>query len=77
MIREITGTGEGNGPALSIHDGFMGGVAPWAGFLQGADRMTLDSHPYWAFNLPANNDPMPVQMGKVSKGPARRRTQDV
>lgn len=42
MIRGITGVGEGNGPLISIHDGFMG-IDKWAGFLAGADRLGLDS----------------------------------
>ncbi|ORX38968.1 glycoside hydrolase superfamily [Kockovaella imperatae] len=48
MIRGITGYGEGNGPIIAIHEGFMG-VIPWAGFLDGADRLALDQHPYLAF----------------------------
>ena len=40
MIRNITGTGEGNGPMIAIHDGF-GGTVNWAGFLHGADRLAL------------------------------------
>lgn len=37
MVREITGTGEGNGPVLSLHDGFVGS-GPWAGLFPGSDR---------------------------------------
>ena len=48
MIREITGTGEGNGPMLSMHDGFVG-IASWYNFMPGADRMALDQHPYMCF----------------------------
>ena len=40
MIREITGTGAGNGPVIAVHDGFAG-VGSWAGFLAGADRLAL------------------------------------
>ena len=50
MIRDITGTGEGNGPIIAIHDGFAG-VGSWAGFLAGADRLALgepSSHPFSA-----------------------------
>ncbi|EFP85703.2 uncharacterized protein PGTG_11032 [Puccinia graminis f. sp. tritici CRL 75-36-700-3] len=55
LIRQIGGIGEGNGPFMVIHDAFQGigtgGPAknPWSGFLQGADRMGLDSHTYFAF----------------------------
>ena len=44
-IRAITGMGEGNGPILSIHDGFLGSAA-WYGAFPGADRLALDQHPY-------------------------------
>ena len=59
MIRDITGVGEG--PIISIHDGFSGNLATWNGFLAGSDRIAIDSHPYLAFTNP-NNDPMGVQM---------------
>jgi len=62
MIRGITGVGEGNGPLISIHDGFMG-IDKWAGFLAGADRLGLDTHPYLAFNG-VGNDPMAQQVLK-------------
>ena len=45
IIRDITGIGEGNGPFLSIHDGFIGSTS-WYGFLPGADRLALDQHSY-------------------------------
>ena len=48
MIRGITGVGEGNGPMLSMHDGFVG-IARWYDFMPGADRMALDQHPYMCF----------------------------
>lgn len=47
-VRLASGTGAGNGPMVSIHDGFSG-AANWAGFLPGADRLALDVHPYLAF----------------------------
>lgn len=62
MIRNITGVGEGNGPLISIHDGFMG-LDRWNGFLEGADRIGLDTHPYLAFNG-VGNDPMDKQILK-------------
>lgn len=42
MMRSITGYGAGNGPVISIHDGFLG-QAKWVGFLKGADRVALDT----------------------------------
>lgn len=33
---------------ISYHDGFAG-TANWAGFLPGADRISLDFHPYLCF----------------------------
>jgi len=38
LIRGITGFGAGSGPIIGLHEGFIG-VAPWTGFLEGADRM--------------------------------------
>ncbi len=49
MMRGITGLGAGNGPFISIHDGFAG-AANWADFLPGSDRIALDIHPYLAFS---------------------------
>lgn len=40
MVREITGTGEGNGPMISFHDGFDA-LKNWANFLPGADRIII------------------------------------
>ncbi|PCH35792.1 glycoside hydrolase family 5 protein [Wolfiporia cocos MD-104 SS10] len=59
MIRNITGIGEGHGPYIAIHDGFEG-VASWAGFLQGSDRIALDTHPYFAFDNQPNTEPANV-----------------
>ncbi|KAF8274934.1 glycoside hydrolase family 5 protein [Lactarius quietus] len=47
-IREASGTGTGNGPMISFHDGFEG-PPNWAGFLPGSDRVALDYHPYLCF----------------------------
>ncbi|WWC91478.1 uncharacterized protein L201_006424 [Kwoniella dendrophila CBS 6074] len=47
-VRDITGYGTGNGPTLLMHEGFLG-VAAWEKFLNGADRIGLDQHPYLAF----------------------------
>jgi len=38
LIRGITGYGNGNGPIMAMHEGFLG-IAAWDGFLNGADRM--------------------------------------
>lgn len=54
MIREITGTGEGNGPWISLHDGFQG-LPTWHGFMAGADRVAMDQHNYLAFSTPSND----------------------
>jgi hypothetical protein len=42
-VRNVTGVG--SGPLVSFHDGFFG-LGKWAGFLQDADRIALDYHPY-------------------------------
>jgi hypothetical protein len=57
MIRSITGFGEGNGPYIVIHDGFAG-LAEWANFLPGSDRISLDVHPYISFNGQSNTAPL-------------------
>ncbi|GAA6035435.1 hypothetical protein JCM8097_000253 [Rhodosporidiobolus ruineniae] len=59
QMRAITGTGEGNGPFLTFHDGFItlganytsGG---WLGYLNGWDRVAMDSHRYLCFDVPNN-----------------------
>ncbi|KAA1082162.1 hypothetical protein PGTUg99_024601 [Puccinia graminis f. sp. tritici] len=58
MIRGITGYGAGKGPMMIIHDGFQGtgaGHTGWAGFLNGADRIGLDTHTYFAFDKQSND----------------------
>ncbi|KAJ7142765.1 glycoside hydrolase family 5 protein [Mycena epipterygia] len=67
MIRGITGLGAGNGPFISIHDGFDG-VATWAGFLPGSDRIILDTHPYFAFDGQPNNAPIATSEDPASAG---------
>ena len=47
-VRTAGGTGEGNGPMISFHDGFFG-LDEWDGFLPGADRISIDIHQYIAF----------------------------
>ncbi|KAH8923946.1 glycoside hydrolase family 5 protein [Atractiella rhizophila] len=56
-IRGISGYGKDNGPAIVLHDGFDG-QAPWYGWMQGADRIFLDTHSYLCFdaaNVNAND----------------------
>ncbi|KAJ1026272.1 hypothetical protein NDA16_002359 [Ustilago loliicola] len=61
-IREITGTGAGNGPYITIHDGFLP-LSNWQGFLSGGDRIAWDTHPYICFGQ-QNNDPWDSQIMK-------------
>ncbi|WWC94566.1 hypothetical protein V866_001413 [Kwoniella sp. B9012] len=48
IIRDITGIGAGNGPQISMHDGFLG-IKSWYDFAPGADRVMLDQHNYMVF----------------------------
>ncbi|GLB35077.1 putative glycoside hydrolase family 5 protein [Lyophyllum shimeji] len=48
IIRKAGGTGENNGPYVSIHDGFFP-RKQWADVFPNADRLALDSHPYICF----------------------------
>ncbi|KAF7298343.1 Glycoside hydrolase family 5 protein [Mycena kentingensis (nom. inval.)] len=65
MIRGITGIGKG--PYISFHDGF-GGVSKWAGFMEGADRVVLDTHPYWSFSGSPNREPIATGTDADSAG---------
>lgn len=70
MIRGITGIGAGQGPMISFHDGFIPQATPlasggWLGFLAGADRISLDTHPYLCFAQPINSG-LADQASKVS-----------
>ncbi|KAF9058678.1 glycoside hydrolase superfamily, partial [Rhodocollybia butyracea] len=67
MIRGITGLGEGHGPFISIHDGFIG-VDSWNGFLPGSDRIILDTHPYFAFDGAPNVAPIATGTGPNAGG---------
>ncbi|KAI9465211.1 glycoside hydrolase family 5 protein [Lactarius psammicola] len=67
IIRNITGYGEGNGPYIAIHDGFVG-VSQWADFLPGSDRIVLDTHPYFAFNGQSNTSPIDADDGLGEPG---------
>ncbi|KAF8339924.1 glycoside hydrolase superfamily [Cantharellus anzutake] len=70
MIRNITGYGTGNGAYLSIHDGFTG-VGSWSGYMRGADRLVLDSHPYFAFGSAVDARPLAEQVYKPCTAWAR------
>ncbi|KAF5386819.1 hypothetical protein D9615_001629 [Tricholomella constricta] len=48
IIRQAGGTGESNGPWVSLHDGFIP-RNQWANVFPNADRVTLDTHPYMCF----------------------------
>lgn len=61
-LRAITGTGAGNGPYITIHDGFLP-LSNWQGFLSGGDRIAWDTHPYICFGT-QNTDPWDVQILK-------------
>ncbi|KAF8058540.1 glycoside hydrolase family 5 protein [Lyophyllum atratum] len=67
MIRGITGFGEGNGPYISIHDGF-GGLSSWADFLPGSDRIALDTHPYMSFDGSTSTSPIDTGTGDDAGG---------
>jgi hypothetical protein len=67
IIRGITGYGEGNGPYISIHDGFSG-LSNWVGFLPQSDRINLDTHPYFAFDGSPGTDPIDTGTGANAGG---------
>ncbi|KAF7353600.1 Glycoside hydrolase [Mycena venus] len=48
-VRLASGIGQGNGPFVSFHDGFLG-PDKWSGFLPNADRASIDMHPYLCFS---------------------------
>jgi len=48
IIRTAGGTGAGNGPYISLHDGFFARTS-WVNVFPNADRVTLDTHPYLCF----------------------------
>lgn len=52
MIRNITGVGEGKGPYIALQS-FT--ASP---YLTGADRIVVDSHPYFAFDGTTTTDPI-------------------
>jgi glucan 1,3-beta-glucosidase len=52
-VRNVTGLGQGKGPMIFLHDGFMG-LNSYSGFMQGGDRVGWDLHPYVCFVPPFN-----------------------
>jgi glucan 1,3-beta-glucosidase len=66
-MRNITGYGEGNGPYIVIHDGFIA-MSLWADFLPGSDRIVLDTHPYFAFDGQPNTAPIDIDDGLGEPG---------
>ncbi|KAI8998465.1 glycoside hydrolase [Trametes punicea] len=64
IVRNASGTGEGNGPWVVFHDAFFG-LKQWAGFLPNADRTQLDIHQYLCFDQQsADNYTVRVQEGQ-------------
>jgi aryl-phospho-beta-D-glucosidase BglC (GH1 family) len=53
VLRNAGGVGNGNGPFMSIHEAYWG-LEEWVGFLSGADRIALDTHPYLIFEVLTN-----------------------
>lgn len=75
MMRDITGTGQGKGPFIGFHDGFSSLAASvadggWNGFLNGWDRVAIDSHRYLCFSKP-NNWGLNYQAALVSPSAGR------
>ncbi|KAI0065416.1 glycoside hydrolase family 5 protein [Artomyces pyxidatus] len=62
VVRSAGGIGAGNGPVISYHDGFAG-LDNWTGFLPGADRISLDYHPYLCFNTQTSS-PMSANVNR-------------
>ena len=67
VIRSVSGYGAGNGPYMAFHDGFLS-LGPWPDFMRGADRVVLDSHPYFAFNGGPALDPIATGTGADAGG---------
>lgn len=59
IIRSISGVGEGKGPIISIHDGFLA-MDRWIPFLPNADRVAMDTHIYFAFAQTPSNSSLDV-----------------
>ncbi|KAJ7882227.1 glycoside hydrolase superfamily [Mycena olivaceomarginata] len=72
MMRGITGYGAGNGPFISIHDGFQG-TPWWTGSRPppppSSDRIILHMHPYFAFDGAPNDSPIATSADPLGAGP--------
>jgi glucan 1,3-beta-glucosidase len=53
IVRTAGGVGQGNGPFISLHDGF-GRRSDWINVFPNADRLALDTHPYLCFGGQSN-----------------------
>ncbi|RPD66329.1 glycoside hydrolase [Lentinus tigrinus ALCF2SS1-7] len=54
-VREASGTGEGQGPWMVMHDAFLG-LTEWKSFLPNGDRVQLDIHQYLCFDGQSADD---------------------
>ncbi|CAK5270365.1 unnamed protein product [Mycena citricolor] len=52
-VRLASGFGQGNGPMVSLHNGFLYPLSKFSGMFDGADRVSLDYHPYLCFGTPS------------------------
>jgi hypothetical protein len=68
MIRGIPG----NGPFISIHDDFQG-TAACTGFFPGSKRITLDTHPDFAFDGAPSDSPIATSTYPLEAGGYDRR----
>ena len=55
IVRTASGTGEGNGPWVVMHDAFLG-LTAWADFLPNGDRLQVDIHRYLCFDGQSADD---------------------
>ncbi|KAH9858079.1 glycoside hydrolase superfamily [Lenzites betulinus] len=55
IVRNASGTGEGNGPWVVFHDAFLG-LTNWQTYLRNADRTQLDIHQYLCFSGQSADD---------------------
>ncbi|KAH8922479.1 glycoside hydrolase family 5 protein [Atractiella rhizophila] len=63
LVRQITGVG--GGPVVAMHDGFRSGQKQWKRFLEGNDRIALDSHSYLTFGKAPVNDSLDIQASRA------------
>lgn len=55
IVRQASGTGEGKGPWVVMHDAFLG-LTEWGGYMPNGDRLQLDIHQYLCFNGQSADD---------------------